>query len=53
MAFTIIGVYGGKAEVIDSADTKQEAEYLVREYQMAYGQTWRVYMVTEEKEHAA
>jgi len=26
-----------KGEVIDSADTKKEAEYLRGEYQMAYG----------------
>jgi hypothetical protein len=42
-AYTIVGVYNGKSEVIDSADTEKEAEYLVREYRMAYGQSWRIY----------
>jgi hypothetical protein len=36
----IIGKYRGKKEVIDSANGKQDAEYLRSEYQMAFGNDW-------------
>ena len=38
----IIGKYKGKSEVIDSANGKHEAEYLRREYQIAFGRDWVV-----------
>jgi hypothetical protein len=41
--FDIIGVYRGESEVIDSADDRETARYLVGEYQLAYGSGWRVF----------
>lgn len=40
--YEIIGRYQGESEVIDTADTKQEAEYLVGEYRLAYGAGWSI-----------
>jgi hypothetical protein len=40
--FDIIGTYHGTSEVLDTVETQQEAEYLRREYQMAYGREWLV-----------
>lgn len=41
--FEIRGKYPGEAwETIDTADTEQDARYLVREYKMAYGPEWRI-----------
>jgi len=31
-------------ETIDTADTRQEAEYLVAEYRMAYGSEFSIYI---------
>ena len=41
--YLIMGVYRGNIEQIDTADTKKDADYLVREYSLAYGSAWRVY----------
>jgi hypothetical protein len=41
--FKILGKYRGQTEEIDTADTLREAEYLVAEYQMAYGVSWVVW----------
>ena len=30
-------------EVVDTADTEREAQYLVNEYSMAYGSEWTVW----------
>jgi hypothetical protein len=43
MNYKIIGVYKGKKETIDNAETPEEARYLVGEYQLAFGNQWRVY----------
>jgi len=43
MGYTIIGVYKGEKEEIDRADHKRDAEYLVREYQLAFGRDWIIY----------
>ncbi len=40
--FEIIGVYQGNKEVIDSAETKEGARYLVNEYRIAFGQGWSI-----------
>lgn len=40
--FEIIGKYRGKSEVVDSAETEKEANYLAGEYRMAYGAQWSV-----------
>ena len=47
--FKIMGKYkGGSWEEIDTADTKQDAEYLLQEYRIAYGGEWRL-KITKEK----
>ncbi len=43
--YQIIGVYKGNREVIDQAETKKEADYLVSEYRLAYGNEWKVYAI--------
>ena len=40
--YLILGTYRGQTEEIDTADTLQEACYLAREYQMAFGPSWSV-----------
>lgn len=40
---TIWGKYRGITEKIDTAPDQRTADYLVREYQMAYGHTWQVW----------
>ena len=39
----IWGRYCGVVEEIDTADSWQEARYLVNEYRMAYGAEWSVW----------
>ena len=41
--YNIIGIYKGNKEVIDTAKDEQEAIYLINEYQLAYGNDWRIY----------
>lgn len=41
--FRIIGKYGASSEEIDTAKDLQEANYLVGEYQLAYGKDWQVW----------
>ena len=41
----IIGVSEGTKEVIDTAETTEEAEYLVGEYRLAFGKGWNIYYV--------
>ena len=44
--YKIMGRYGnGRAEEVDSADTRKEAEYLLAEYRLAYGAGWRLWIV--------
>ena len=40
--FKIIGTYRGKSEVVDTAETKEEAKYLATEYRMAFGSDWAI-----------
>ena len=47
--FVIIGTYHGKSEEIDSVETKSYAEYLLREYSMAYGKDWALRIVEKKK----
>jgi len=42
MIYQIIGIYKGKREVIDETETKDDANYLRAEYQLAYGKEWQV-----------
>lgn len=47
MTYLIIGEYRGKSEVIDEAADLDEAQYLVREYQLAYGLEWSISYVED------
>lgn len=41
--FQIIGKYAGcPAEVIDEAETREDAEYMLKEYKIAFGSDWRL-----------
>jgi hypothetical protein len=40
--YKIYGTYQGNRELIDSTDTKADAEYLAAEYQLAYGNQWTI-----------
>lgn len=40
--YEIIGTYQRKSEVIDSADTRKEAQYLRDEYRVAFGTEWAI-----------
>jgi hypothetical protein len=41
--YEIIGIYNGQKEVIDSAESLTDANYLVTEYKMAFGSDWTIY----------
>jgi len=41
--YNIIGQYNGNREIIDTAETREEALYLVYEYKMAYGSSWVIF----------
>jgi len=44
MSYRIIGKYRGLApEELDTADTLEEANYLLEEYQLAFGNTWEIW----------
>ena len=46
--FKIMGRYGyGRAEEIDSAETRKEAEAMLREYRIAFGAGWQLWIVKE------
>jgi hypothetical protein len=38
--YEILGVYDGEKEVVDTAETQEDAEYLLQEYQLAFGLDW-------------
>lgn len=40
----IVGIYQGTREIIDTFDTKEEAEKMLSEYKMAYGTDWYLYV---------
>ena len=43
--YSIIGVYQNcMPEELDTAETKQDAVKLMREYRMAFGQAWKIYI---------
>lgn len=49
--FKVMGcLKGAEEELIDRADTKREAEYLVREYRIAFGSDWRIWSEEEVSE---
>lgn len=39
----IRGKYQGETEVIDETTSKEDADYLVSEYRMAYGSGWTIW----------
>ena len=43
MAIKIWGKYQGKTEVIDEADTQEEAQNMAGEYRMAFGADWTIW----------
>jgi len=43
--YLIIGYYEGNSEVVDEAESKQEAEILAMEYRMAFGRGWTIDVV--------
>lgn len=45
--YKIIGVYNGKKEVVDTAETEGEAYSLLKEYRMAYGKDWKLSLLKE------
>jgi len=38
--FEIVGEYEGQIEVLDTAETYKEAEFLKSEYRIAFGNSW-------------
>lgn len=41
--YTIIGVFNGEREELDTAETKTEAVFLCYEYKAAFGNSWKIY----------
>ena len=48
--YKIMGEYRRKTEEIDEVDTKKEADYLAREYRIAYGEDWRIWVEEDEED---
>lgn len=44
--YEIVGEYRGEQEVIDQCESWLIAEFLVAEYQMAFGNEWAIWMNT-------
>lgn len=38
--YKIMGTYKGRTEIVDEADTMEEAESMLGEYSMAFGPEW-------------
>ncbi len=38
----IVGKYRGHREILDRADLREEADYLLSEYRMAFGPNWKI-----------
>lgn len=47
--YFILGTYLGQTEVIDSADTLDEANYLRHEYRIAFGRGWKIFVKEKHK----
>ena len=43
--YKIMGKYDGTTEEVDTADSEETARYLEREYQLAYGYSWEVWVL--------
>jgi len=48
--YVIIGKYRGEKEQLDTAKTMTEAQYLKREYEMAYGSEWIITIKTKKND---
>ncbi len=44
--YQILGTYKGNTEVLDGANNLKEAQYLVKEYRMAFGNDWIIKIKT-------
>ena len=45
MQYLIMGVYGNRApEIIDTAKTQKQANFLLAEYKLAFGAGWLIYI---------
>lgn len=42
--FKIMGRYNKVTEEIDEADTREDAEFLLNEYSMAFGDGWELWI---------
>mgnify|MGYP004459803341 CR=1 FL=1 len=49
MNYVILGTYQGQTEIIDTADTKDEARFAANEYRAAFGSKWLIVI----RRHAA
>lgn len=47
--YKIMGKYQGETEEIDMATSKNEADYLISEYRMAYGKDWKIWAEPAKK----
>lgn len=48
--FKIMGEYMSKTEELDESEKRKHAEELAREYRIAFGESWRIWIDTEENE---
>ncbi len=46
----IRGEYQGKKETVDTATSARDAYYLLREYQIAFGKGWRLWITGLKRE---
>lgn len=49
--FKIMGEFGGKTEQIDDTESRKEAEILAREYRVAFGESWRIWIEEDEEDN--
>ena len=51
MLFKVMGQpQRGQAEQLDESEKKGEAEYLAREYRIAYGESWSIWIEEMEED---
>lgn len=48
--FRIMGSYRGVVEELDDTECRKEAEKLAREYRVAFGESWRVWVEDSEED---
>lgn len=44
MTYKIMGRYRGEVEEVDDCEDKREAERLAREYRIAFGEDWGIWI---------